>query len=163
MPTPDNPITTARLAIWGAIEATPELQGSAVFKKKYGFRDEITSTDENGPDKSDVPAIEVFTTDATFSWNRTKIQKGGMNFSVRIWTPKWELLTPEDLLWQIRSALWTAKSPNDNLTVIERATCYLPDQVTPMTFKRVKIGDGQQKAIEATMRVRLVSNRVTIV
>lgn len=145
MPDLESPLTTARTALWSAIDNWRETVDS--FRRKFKFQSDDKSLRRVGPGMGDLPAIAIWTEGFDQEWFNGVETNWPVQYRIEIWTRDWELSGPEDLLHRVWRALYLAKPEGSNKEYLKAVCGGLVPMPGRVGFRRAYISDV---AIEST-------------
>ena len=133
-------LTSARLAVWQAIDNFPLLSpgGKSVFARTYRYESTPPNFQiEIGPALTEMPAIGIFPSHALPEWFTSQIQTMPFSLNVVIWTPEADIELAEKLPEQVIYALHqSGPAPG----FVKRATGFYPIANGPIQFAKTKLG-----------------------
>lgn len=122
------------------------------FKRTYRFNDAMTGVDDVTPSMSELPALAIFPAQAIPTWYVTRIQRWPYALDFGIWTPHWNLKTPERLWEDIVEGLWQYTADGDTVPYVKLNLGYWPQIGGGISHVRMKIGE-RVKAIRTTFTI----------
>jgi len=118
-------LTTARQAVWNAIDNWPALDG--VFREKLRFEPNATGKlsgmDFEEPSGANFPGIGIFPSVVNPVWLGNQVQFRPYSLTITIWTQGWNSIKQSEQLWEdVLNAIYKCKLPDDSDTYIGAAT-----------------------------------------
>jgi hypothetical protein len=161
VPDLESPLTTARNALWLAIDNWRETVEA--FHKKWTFNRTDKSLKRPGPGLGDLPAIAIWTESFDQEWFNNIETKWPVQYRITIWTRDWELSEAEDLLHRVWRALYLAKPEGSNVEYLKAACGGLIPMPGPVTFRRAYISDAAIESVGKDDRTPVTVTDFTVV
>jgi hypothetical protein len=118
-------LTTARQAVWDAIDNWPALANT--FRQKIRFEKssgtKLGLIDSEEPSGQDFPCIAVSPSVVNPTWLGNQVQFRPYSLTITIWTAGWDSVNQNEQIWEdVINAIYKCKLPDDSDTYIGAAT-----------------------------------------
>lgn len=161
-------ITTARRALWNALDAFPALKNSAddptatLFHQRFDFESEAATFEALEPSISDFPCIMIAPASVNPLWYLNQMQNWQIIFQVTIWTADWTLPELENLIERTAEAFFQAV-PDDgtgSTVPIVKGTVGFYPMLGHFVISPANVGQEREtKATRVQMQLTLSNNK----
>lgn len=141
-------LTTARRALWDAINAWSELRdpqdsSRSLFRLKFDWEADQPLIVEAEPSISDFPAIEIIPSGGVSTSYVTNVaQEWGLSLDVKVWTHGWSLPDVEELAEKIARAIFQA-APDASTVSYVKAAVGLHPRLAGISITAVRLRDSE--------------------
>jgi hypothetical protein len=131
---PEPILTTARHAVWNAIETWPSLEH--LFKRRFRFEDYPGKVaGRPSPTIGEIPAIAIYPDTAQSTWALNQSQDVRYPLRIDFWTREWDVREGERIWEELIKALYQNLSPSSD--AVRRIVGF-----TPLSPQLVNLGDA---------------------